>query len=489
MIGVLKNIRARLASDAFLGPVAVLVSGTLLAQIATYLARPVLTRLFEPEAFGIFGFFLAMATILGAPAAGKYETAIPIPADNREAASVTGLSLLISGFAAVLSLLIIPFRNNIAGFINRPEVAEILILIPLLLIIVPWSYVLDLWLTRMQRFKPIAGAKITQTSTAVPIQIIAGLRGIGYGGLIGGYLVGRVIAFCTMSISAWSSLRAAFADVQWKDIKDAAVRYRRFPTYSMPSTFLNQLSLHLPAILLLVFFPAEIAGFYAIAFTTLAVPLQLIGTSISQVFFSHAAHALRSGTLSTLTERTFRKLSAVGIVPLAALAIAGPELFTVVFGSQWTEAGFYTALLAPWMFLNFLANPLSSLFDVLERQATEFLFNLLILAGRLGGIMVGVYLNDPRIAIGLYALVSAVFWFIQMLLLTRWSDISIRETLGIVGKHALIILPVIAILYGTTLISDSHWLISAIAALGGIAGLLLIYRFDPKVRQPVMAQS
>ena len=141
------------------------------------------------------------------------------------------------------------------------------------------------------------------------------------------------------------------------------------------------------------------------------------------------------------------------------------------------------------MFLNFLANPLSSLFDVLERQATEFLFNLLILAGRLGGIMVGVYLNDPRIAIGLYALVSAVFWFIQMLLLTRWSDISIRETLGIVGKHALIILPVIAILYGTTLISDSHWLISAIAALGGIAGLLLIYRFDPKVRQPVMAQS
>ena len=103
--------------------------------------------------------------------------------------------------------------------------------------------------------------------------------------------------------------------------------------------------------------------------------------------------------------------------------------------------------------------------------------------------MVGVYLNDPRIAIGLYALVSAVFWFIQMLLLTRWSDISIRETLGIVGKHALIILPVIAILYGTTLISDSHWLISAIAALGGIAGLLLIYRFDPKVRQPVMAQS
>src|SRR5690554_3357466 len=100
MIGVLKNIRARLASDAFLGPLAVLVSGTLLAQVATYLARPVLTRLFEPEAFGIFGFFLAMTTILGSPAAGKYETAIPIPADDQEAASVTGLSLLISGLTA-----------------------------------------------------------------------------------------------------------------------------------------------------------------------------------------------------------------------------------------------------------------------------------------------------------------------------------------------------------------------------------------------------
>lgn len=489
MIGVLKNIRARLASDAFLGPVAVLVSGTLLAQVATYLARPVLTRLFEPEAFGIFGFFLAMTTILGSPAAGKYETAIPIPADDQEAASVTGLSLLISGLTAVLSLLIIPFRNDIAGFINRPEVAEILILVPLLLIIVPWSHVLDLWLTRIQRFKPIAGAKITQTSAAVPIQVIAGLRGVGYGGLIGGYLVGRVIALCTMAIAAWSSLRAAFSDIRWKDITAAAVRYRRFPTYSMPSTFLNQLSLHLPAILLLVFFAPEIAGFYAIAFTTLAVPLQLIGTSISQVFFSHAAHARRSGTLSTLTERTFRKLSAVGIVPLAALAVAGPELFSVVFGSQWVEAGYYTALLAPWMFFNFLGNPLSSLFDVMERQATEFLFNLLILAGRFGGIMVGVYLSDPRIAIGLYALVGAIFWLIQTLLITRWSDIIYRRTLAIIGKHALIILPAIAILYGITLISDSHRLISASAVLAGIAGLLLIYRFDPKVRQPVIELS
>lgn len=484
----MKNLRERLASDAFLGPVAVLVSGTLVAQMATYLARPVLSRLFEPEAFGIFGFFLAMVTILGSPAAGKYETAIPIPSDDKEAASVTGLSLMISGTLAILSLLVIPFRHDLAAWFDRPELAGVLVLTPLILIVVPWSHVMELWLTRIHRFKPIARSKITQSTSAVPIQIIAGFRGAAYGGLISGYLVGRVLGLITMIVASWSSLKASFSEIRWADLKTAADRYKRFPMYSMPSIFLNQLSLHLPAILLLAFYAPEIAGYYAIAFTTLAVPLQLIGRSISQVFFSHAAEAYRNHTLSALTAGTFRKLSAVGMVPLAILAVAGPQLFSVVFGPQWYEAGFYTALLAPWMFFTFLGNPLSSLFDVLERQSTEFLFNLCMLIGRLGGIIVGVYLNDPRISIGLYALVSALFWIWQTLLLTRWSDIPVIRTLGIVGKHALIILPLIAGLAVITFLTGNVWLVSGAALVVGISGLFLIYKLDPEIRKPVIGE-
>lgn len=482
----MKNLRERLASDAFLGPVFVLVSGTAMAQLATYLARPVLTRLFEPEAFGIFGFFLAMVAILGSPATGKYETAIPIPRDDREAASAVGLSLMISGVLTLLSLLVLPFRYEIATLFDRPEVADTLILVPLILILIPWARTLELWLTRVRHFKPIAGSKITQSVGAAATQIVTGLRGAAYGGLVGGYIIGTFLGLTTMLVSSWTSLCAAFSDIRWKDVKAAAVRYRRFPMYSMPSTFLNQLSLNLPLILLLVFFAPEISGYYMIAFTTLAVPLQLVGSSISQVFFAHAAEAYRNKSLSTLTAGTFRKLSAVGIVPLAILLVAGPQLFSIVFGADWYEAGFYTALLAPWMFFTFLSNPLSSLFDVLERQSTEFLFNVLLLIARLGGIMTGVYLNDPRIAVGLYALVSALFWAWHTALMIRWSNILIFPAFRIVSQHALTILPLIAGLVVITFLTSNVWLVSGSALIVGIAGLLLLYKTDPEIRKPII---
>ena len=93
------------------------------------------------------------------------------------------------------------------------------------------------------------------------------------------------------------------------------------------------------------------------------LPLTLVGSAIAQVFYQRTAE-LRSNVenLSRSVELVFRRLVAIGLFPAIVLGIAGPELFEIVFRSNWVEAGRYAQILSPWMFVLFISSPLSTLF-------------------------------------------------------------------------------------------------------------------------------
>ena len=80
-------------------------------------------------------------------------------------------------------------------------------------------------------------------------------------------------------------------------------------------------------------------GYYAFGNRLIRLPMSLIGGSIAQVFFQRAAEAKNDGTLPALVERVFQILVALGMFPILMLTIIGADLFTVVFGERWAEAG------------------------------------------------------------------------------------------------------------------------------------------------------
>jgi lipopolysaccharide exporter len=81
-------------ASAFAADVFKLVTGTTLAQAVAVLASPLLTRLYGPEAFGFLALFISITSILGVVACMRYELAIMLPQDDREAANLLALSLL-----------------------------------------------------------------------------------------------------------------------------------------------------------------------------------------------------------------------------------------------------------------------------------------------------------------------------------------------------------------------------------------------------------
>jgi lipopolysaccharide exporter len=149
-----------------------------------------------------------------------------------------------------------------------------------------------------------------------------------------------------------------------------ALRYRRFPLFSTPAAILNALA-RLPLLLLPLFFGAAVLGLFGLAVGALSIPLSLIGGAVGQVFFLHATEAHRAQRLAEATAAVHARLVMIGAFPALALIVAGPELFEVVFGGAWREAGSYARYLAVWIFLGSVASPLTRLFDVLERQKAD----------------------------------------------------------------------------------------------------------------------
>ena len=73
-----------------------LVSGTSLAQVISLLAAPILTRIYAPEAFGIAALFASITGILSVLACMRYELAIVLPDNDREAANLLAVCLVIT---------------------------------------------------------------------------------------------------------------------------------------------------------------------------------------------------------------------------------------------------------------------------------------------------------------------------------------------------------------------------------------------------------
>jgi len=482
---IVRRLRA-LGQTSLMGPVLTLVSGTIAAQAFTYLARPVLTRLFTPDAFGVFGFFLAVVAVFSTAGTGKYEDSVPLPRDAKDAAGVAVLAVAFSFLLSIATLVMIPYRAQLAGAFGRPEVAPILILVPLAILVVAWSRTAELWLTRTHAFAPIASARALQAGAAVPAQVGAGILGAAGLGLAGGYLAGRFIGLVTMITAVLRTPRTwqLKSVIAWSDLRRLARRYRRFPAFSMPSAFLNTLSSQLPAFLLLALFAPAFAGWYAIAYASLAVPMQLVGSSVAQVFFAHAASAHRDRTLAPLTERVYARLSAVGLYPMAAIALAAPPAFAIIFGAEWREAGVYAQFLAPWMFFVFVSAPLSNLFDVLERQHQELLFNVAMTLSRALALIAGAVVGDARIAVALFALVSAAFWLGHTIWMLRWAGASLRRSSGRTLRHASLAIPALTPLFIGRLMGLGDLAMVGLLVFSGLIALVLFWRFEPLLPGP-----
>jgi hypothetical protein len=80
-----RNILAQLKNSAFVKNVLVVMSGTALAQVLSFALSPIISRLYSPADFGVFGSFTAILGLVGAGITLEYSQALMLPKKKDEA--------------------------------------------------------------------------------------------------------------------------------------------------------------------------------------------------------------------------------------------------------------------------------------------------------------------------------------------------------------------------------------------------------------------
>jgi O-antigen/teichoic acid export membrane protein len=399
-----------LPNSRFVRHVAVLLGGTVGAQVIMIVAAPLLTRLYTPHDFGLLATYVALLAILSVIAALRYELAIPLPESDEEAAALLILSeLVVLGMGAVSLVLVLFAREPIARALNTPALAAYLWLVPVGVVLAGTYQVLNNWAVRTKAFHTIARTKVTQAVGATGVQ----LAGHTFGpiSLLLGHVASQAAGLTSLATEAWRNGPALKA-VTFPAIVAQAKRHRRFPLYSTWSGFMNAASSQMPAFLLAALFTPAVAGMYMLTQRVLASPMTLIGTSVAQVFLSQAPQAHRDGTLPAVVTRIHGALSRIISPPIALIIVAGPHLFAFAFGAQWRTAGEFAAWLAVATYFQFLASPLSMISATLEKQSTSMMAIATLLLVRLGALYAAYVMDSAKLAIILFALVSAIWYFV-----------------------------------------------------------------------------
>lgn len=402
-----KTIKKLLPKNKFARSIGVLVGGTAGSQIILIAASPILTRLYSPEDFGLFAVFTGILAVLVVLSSLRYELAIPLPEEDEEAASTTLLGLIVVLLISVIiGIIVLLFNKNIALWLESPSLSNYLYLLPFGVLLAGTYRVLMYWTIRKEKFKAITQTKLMQALTMIFVQIAAFKTGLF--ALIFGHISGQGIGGSKLGLPLIKSQE--FRGITVKKIFQVAIRYKKFPLYSAPSGLLNSVSVQLPPILFAGLFSPTVAGLYALSNRALISPIRIISSAVANVFVSAAPKAQRENNLSDFVYNIYDKLANVAIAPALILILIAPELFKLVFGLEWMEAGVYAQILAPWFCLIFITTPLSSVFSVLEKQSDELIFQVSLLLGRSGSIVIGYHLGDVMLTLILFGSTSFICW-------------------------------------------------------------------------------
>lgn len=476
--------RRRRAGSTFAGDVLRLVSGTTVAQLITVLSSPIVTRLYGPEAFGLWAIFGSITLVIGVVVCLRYELAIMLPPTDEEAANIFTLSLLFVSLTTLITVPLVVFGGGLASrLLKAPALSKVLWAVPVMVFINGVILVFNYWNSRTRHFARLSGARVAASATSTAVQLGAGWSGhAGANSLIASSIAGSGISSAALARQILRDDGALFRrSVRWRAIREAFARYSKFPAYGTASALLNSVSWQLPSFLLQYYFSTLVVGLYSVGNQMLRVPLSLVGGAISQVFYQRAAEAHRKGRLAEIVEGAFQRLVAFGLFPTVIFAIVGREIFLVVLGSKWGEAGVYTQILSLWTFFWFISSPLTSLFSVLERQEFGLKINAVIFVTRLASLVTGGLLGNARLAIMLFAGTGVLTYGYLNFAVMAASGVSYRRALKILWKYVVLTAPAAGILLALKFLGTGLYAPVVAAAILSAAYGLYVARTDPQI--------
>lgn len=409
-----------LKSSPFKKSIATLVAGTGIAQSIPVLISPVLTRIYTPSEFGIIAIFISLVSICAVFVTGRYEQAIVLPSNEDEVNPIVRLSarILFSTIMLIFFLVFI-FGVEISNYLETPELKTWLYLLPIAVFLTGVNQILVYLLIRKKNFTRLAKNKVLVSTSNAGGQLLGGKVLMGSQGLFVGYHLGLLAS--VFGLLGASGLREKLKQNRFSEA-EIALKYKKFPLYDIPSSLLSVVSNQMPLLVIGKYFGSGVLGLYSFTYKILMMPVNILSKSVLDVFKQKATEDFnKEGSCRGVFVKTLVGLVAIGLIPFSILLILGPQLFALVFGEQWQEAGRFAQILTPMLFMKFIVNPLSYTFYIAQKQNIDFLFQTLLLALTLVALVIGVISESITVTLVSFTVSSCIIYLIYLFFSFRYS--------------------------------------------------------------------
>ena len=458
------------SSISFIKDTITLSSAPIFTQLLGIIIIPIITRLYSPEMFGVASAFSAIYIIFAEFSGLGFGEAILL-SDEKSIGTVFSLNMLFSvGIAVLVALMIIPFKHVFIHKLINTKAGQLVCLIPIFVLLHGTLLSFRYLNIKRKQFKRITSSNILAYICENGYLLSIGFMGNANGLIIiFSQLIASIIRIFILLLGMSRKLSGNLIEsLEINKLINVFKRYKNFPIFTLPSNVLSRFSSQLPVILFAIFFSPKAVGLYVFSIRICKLPSNLIGNAIGQVYFQ------RMTTMGREKRRInslllFEKLIIIGIGQLTVLTIIGKEIFTLLLGASWAQAGVYSQILYLMIFMQFIMIPANYLIIIFEKQYIRLYMNISISVIVILSIIVGGLLKNIFISLCLISFLSSlVYWIVSY---------SFLKLVGLSKNQ--ILAPFIKILPGfisiIVVLSTIKWILDFSNTVLVISGLIVAF--------------
>jgi len=391
-------------------------SGTVLSQLVIIAVSPLLTRLYTPENFGLFGTVFAAGALLAICVTLRVDHGIIVAPSDEEAKKVAVVSLWLAlGGAAIFSVAAVAAIVLIGRF-NWTIVLTWAGFVPATALLIATTRTLTLFNNRLKYFDLVAKARFAQSMGGAVASVVLGLVPFREYGLITALLIGNLLYVVMLGGRLYPVTPVNVATSL--SIVKANAKFIRF---SLPADLINTLAARIPFIVFPVLYGLEQTGYLALAYRVVAMPAKFVGTAIGEVFYSHAARDYeRTGNCLSSARNVAVILGGIGLIGFAILFVTAEPLFAFAFGEEWRPAAIFTQILTPMLFVSFVVSPLSVVFYIASRQKDDFLWQIVFLVATTAASFAGLLMGGMAGSLMAISAVGLLMYLVYLKMIWRW---------------------------------------------------------------------
>lgn len=402
-----------------LGNLLTLLYGSASSKAIAILSIPIISRLYTPEDFGYFTFFISLITIISAISGLGFPVSLLKYREQWLVNSIVKLCFISSVIVSVFSIVII-FLLIFFDFLILPVPIYVVFLIPICVLLILFIEISVFVKNRDSNFRDISLNSFISSFFSNFTKIFFGyLFFANFTVLLLTTLATNIVQLVVLNYKSAKNLinkcnLQFFDSISIENYRKVFNLLSDFPKFRLPQTLVFYLNSYFVVMFgVFIFNPDEI-GQFGLAVAILSGPLALISNSITQIIYPIASNASsckikHSKYLVFLKKFGLYSALMMPVVIFLAFEIL-PLIITFILGSKWLIAADLSVFILISAIGNLFFSPFSSAIVSYGLEKQLFFFELLSVVGKFL-IFLFLHFNSDNMDFRNFVILSSLFNF------------------------------------------------------------------------------